>query len=289
MIMKWFLIIVLLMSSFSYSADSFGVELSRYEPFPAESGKILTAWVRIHNTGFDTIEEVNIEADAEYPLRFLEEEGTRVYRDLAVSDSILIKYRLSVDKAGPDGDAILKIITYGKDEFIKSVHELNVTVENPNDETELKAIFDEVTPLPGPGSFVNLSIDIINRDHGIAYFTLVEASTEIGTIQKNVIAVGNQDPDDFDSAVFQIRINDNIAPGRYPVNIKFSSKDADGIEKESLDVVYLDIFSIDEANAAQGGGSIFDYLIIIIILLLAYKYVILPRKNKIIELKKKLL
>ncbi|MCD6399090.1 MAG: hypothetical protein J7L08_04175 [Candidatus Aenigmarchaeota archaeon] len=267
---------------------SFTINLLKYDPYPAEPGEYMTLWVEVYNTGTNEAKDVTFELEPEYPFSLdSNENATREYSSIPGLFTIVLQYKVRVDKDAVDGWNEIKIRYKIEDgNWIEKKSEIYVN-KAPN-KAELTPLFVSTDPVPYPGGKTTLTVDLANTAPGSAYYTITEAECPIATIPVNKIFVGTLDADDFDSVKFDLKINDDIQPGRYPVYIKSYYKDEDYKKVETNGTVYIQIHPKEEAiKELTPGTPWYMYLIYIIIILAALKYFIIPWTKKATHIKKK--
>ena len=141
--------------------------------------------------------------------------------------------------------------------------------------------------LPFPGGLTKITVDIVNADSGTAYYTLVKASSEAATIDRDSIFVGTLEGNDFDSVDFDLKIKD-VEPGTYPVDISMVYKDKDSNEVSSSGTVYLRVGSTEEFAAVSKVEApiwmyafyIFIFVVVLRLLIPFFKWLVKPLRKK---------
>jgi len=260
---------------------SFTINLLKYDPYPAEPGEYMTLWIEVYNTGTNEAKDVTFELEPEYPFSLdSNENATREYSSIPGLFTIVLQYKVRVDKDAVDGWNEMKIRYKIEDgNWIEKKSEIYVN-KAPN-KAELTPLFVSTDPVPYPGGKTTLTVDLANIAPGSAYYTITEAECSIATIPVNKIFVGTLDADDFDSVKFDLKINDDVQPGKYPVYIKSYYKDEDYRKVETNGTVYIQVYPKEEAiKELTPQTPWYMYLIYIIIILAALKYFIIPWTKK---------
>ena len=215
------------------------VELAKYDPFPSEAGKLVNVWFRIENDGSDSAEDARFILETKCPLSIPDNDSVRNYGRIIPGDDILLEYRLFVGDDAPKGGAeIVLKYSLGGTSFLEK--NFTMTVGEEKERAELKALFVRSDPIPYPGASSTLTMDIVNIDKGTAFFTIVKAESPAATIERNELFIGTLEPDDSDSADFEMEIKD-VEPGRYPVSIMMAYKDGDSKELQSTSTIFIDV------------------------------------------------
>jgi hypothetical protein len=278
-----FALLVLIASSYAANVniDADGpllnVQLAKYDPFPAEAGKVVTLWIKTENIGSGKAKDSTFTIDPKYPLRAISDTEIN-YGSLESGEDIILEYRLAVDENAPSG--ITKIdFYYAPDNKGRFIKKFNITIEKAKNVSDLKALFVEALPEPAAGRKSILTMDVANTASGTALFTILKVSTPAGEIKRDRIYVGNLEPDDFDSV--DVEIDVTAEEGTYPVFIEFEYKDKDDITHITNDTVMLRLISAKEAAAQDTPPvNIFEYVLYIIIIGVVIKYLVLPRIRK---------
>ncbi|MCD6477391.1 MAG: hypothetical protein J7K87_00080 [Candidatus Aenigmarchaeota archaeon] len=260
---------------------SFRINLLKYDPYPAEPGKYMTLWIEVYNTGTNTAKNVVFELEPEYPFSLdSNENATREFSSIPGLFTVVLQYKVRVDTDAVDGWNEIKLkYKIGNGDWVEKKSEIYVN-KAPN-EAELTPLFVSADPIPYPGGETKLTINIANVAPGSAYYTIVKAESPIATIPVNKIFVGTLDADDFESVEFDMKIKDNIKPGRYPVYIKSYYKNEDYKKVETNGTVYIQVYPKEEAiKELTPQTPWYMYLIYIIIILAALKYFIIPWTKK---------
>ena len=109
------------------SESSISINVLKYNPSPAESGKPVEIWISIKNNG-PKIENYVTELLPEYP--FSLEAGENATREYAFLDSegVRARYKLTVADNAANGDAVLKIKHYRKGSAAAQISELAINI-----------------------------------------------------------------------------------------------------------------------------------------------------------------
>ncbi|MCD6398657.1 MAG: hypothetical protein J7L08_01945 [Candidatus Aenigmarchaeota archaeon] len=260
---------------------SFKINLLKYDPYPAEPGEYMTLWIEVYNTGTNEAKDVTFELEPEYPFSLdSNENATREYSSIPGLFTVVLQYKIRVDSNALNGDNEIKLkYKIGNGNWIEKKSDIYVN-KAPN-KAELTPLFVSTDPLPYPGGETELTIDLANVAPGSAYYIITEAESPIATIPVNKVFVGTLDADDFDSLKFDLKINDDVSPGRYPVYIKSYYKDEDYKKIETNGTVYIQIYTKEEVEKElTPKTSWYMYLVYIIVILVALKYFIIPWGKK---------
>ena len=260
------------------------VELAKYDPFPAEAGKTLTVWIKAENTGTESAKSETFTLRIDYPFSLPNNDPVRNYGRIDAGEDVLLEYKLYVDTNAPNGTQKIKL-TYGSG-VISEEKEFQLTVKEKEKDADLEVLFVKLEPAY-PGSTSRLTMDIVNRNPGIAYFTLVKAHSDAAIIEKNEIYVGNLESDDFDSVDFDLRIKD-VKPGEYPVYVTMQYKNKDSVMLEKNGTVNIKIVSAQEAQGDTRRELPATAIIILVVVLLIairlmiplYRWYVRPLRNR---------
>lgn len=267
---------------------SFRINLLKYNPYPSEPGEYMTLWIEVYNTGTNEAKDVTFELEPEYPFSLdSNENATREYSSIPGLFTVVLQYKVRVDSNAIDGWNDIKIKYKIKNNgWIEKKGE--IYVNKAANKAELTPLFVSTEPLPYPGGKTKLTIDLANIAPGSAYYTITEAECPVATIPVNKVFVGTLDADDFDSLNFDLEINNNVQPGRYPVYIKSYFKDENYKKVETNGTVYIQIYTKEEVSKELAPKTPwYMYLIYIIVILVVLKYFIVPWGKKTVSYVKK--
>jgi hypothetical protein len=250
------------------------VELAKYDPFPAEAGSIATIWIKAENIGTEPARSEAFTLSVDYPFSLPNNDPARSYGRISSGEDILLEYKLLVDANAPNGTYKMKI-RYGSSPTVLEEKEFEITVNEQEKDADLKALFVEIEPAAYPGGTAKLTMDIINRNPGTAYFTVVSARSDVALIERNEVYVGNLESDDFDSVDFDLKIRGDAQPGEYPVHVTMQYKNKDSVPLEKNDTINIKIISANEAQqSTRGEPPITNIIILVIVLLIAARLVV---------------
>lgn len=263
---------------------SFNIGEMKYEPYPAEPGDYLTLWVEVYNKGTGTAENSIFEIQPGYPFSLHPSETpTREFSRIPGLYTVVLQYKLKVDKNALEGWNTIDL-KYSINSAATLEKEIEIYVTEPPDKAELKVFYVGTDPKPYPGSKAALSVDLANIASGSAYYTIVEARSDVADIEVNEIFVGTMDADDFDTIDFDMVIDENIEAGTYPVTIKSYYKDEDDKKYETEDTIYFKVYTKEEIMLElQEETPWYVYLIYIFVGLIILKYFIVPAAKKIVS------
>ena len=216
------------------------VQLAKYEPSPAEAGKIFTVWIKAENRGIQVVGNASFILISQYPFTLPNNDPVRIYGSITGLDDIQLEYKLLADEKALNGTYRFKL-KYAPDGRIFAEKEFSVTVREQakKEKADLDALLVSVKPAAYTLGRSNLTVDVANRDKGTASFTIVKAESDAAYIETNEIFVGNLKSDDFETVTFELEFR-NLT-GRYPVNMKMIYKDSDSNTIEENDTVYITI------------------------------------------------
>lgn len=138
------------------------------------------------------------------------------------------------------------------------------------------------------GSNVVLGINIVNSGFGGAKFLSVKLNEGLGfkIIGSNSVYIGNIDSDDFDTAEFNIFINENAGILNVPLEISYT----DARNNAKIETKQLTIRTYSEKEAVKAGlikksnrTSVIIGIIVLIVLYIIYRRIKKARKKKRLE------
>jgi|SRR3989339_1218218 len=248
------------------------VDLAKYDPFPAEAGKLVRVWFKAENTGSEAVRNATFILEPEYPFSLPNNDSVKNYGRIGGGSDILVEYTLLVDNQAAKGNAelILKYNLGGEGVYEKN---FSVNVGTESERAELNALYVDLDPKAYPGGTSRLVVDIVNTDKGTAFFTIVKAESDVTIIERNELFIGTLEGDDSDSADFDLEIKDGVEPGTYPVKITMVYKDEDSNVYESSSNVEINVVSVSEAKVVESTPA-WMYIVFIIFLLIIIRLAI---------------
>jgi hypothetical protein len=249
------------------------VDMAKYDPYPAQADDFVTVWFDVSNRGTESAENVTFTLLPKYPFSLPDNDPTRTITQLSGLTSKRIEYRLLVDKNAPEGRSEMEI-KYSRGPGVETSKKFNITVNNSIEQAALNALFVSAKPSPAPGILSTISMDVVNADKGAAYYVLAKAESSIATIERNEIFIGTLEPNDFDNVDYELKINENTEPGKYPVDITFYYRDKDSNLITEKDVVEIEVLSKTDSLPAATQIPQYMYVIYIIVLLIAIRLLI---------------
>lgn len=263
---------------------SFDINQLKYDPYPAEPGEYMTLWIEIHNKGTGNANNVVFELEPGYPFSLdMSEVATREFSTIPGLYTMVLQYKMRVDKDALEGWNEIKL-KYKINDGLWLEKETEIYITEPPIKAELKVFYVGIEPKTYPGGETTLSVDLANIASGSAYYTIVKAESEVAEIEVNEIFIGTMDADDFDTIDFNLKIKENMKPGRYPVTVKSYYKDEDDKRYETEDTVYIKVYDAEEVmQELQVETPWWQYLAYIIVALIIIKYFITPAVKKTIS------
>lgn len=256
------------------------VQLAKYEPSPAEAGKIFTVWIKAENRGIQAVSNASFVLVSQYPFALPNNDPTRVYGSITGLDDIQLEYKILADEKAVNGTYKFKL-KYAPDGKIFAEKEFSVTVreQEKKEKADLEALLVGVEPPAYPLSGTNLTIDIANRDKGTAHFTVVKADTDAAVIERKEIFVGNLESDDSESVTFSLKIK-NVT-GQYPVGLLMAYKDEKSNTIEKNATVYISVVPKPHAAAET---PLWAYAIYIAATAILLRLIVIPLLKRMVNL-----
>lgn len=265
----------ILNGSIMIKGNLLNVQLAKYEPMPAEAGKIMTLWVNAENKGIEPVPNASFILMPSYPFSLPNSDAQRSYGMITGLDDIRLEYKVLVDKRAINGTYSMKM-KYQTGDGLWLEKEFSITVKEFEREkkADLKALYVKTEPPAYSNGRSRVTIDIANVGDGAAYYVIAKADSDIAYIERNMIFVGTLEPNDFDSVDFDVKFKGVI--GSYPINITMIYKDKDSNEVVQNDVVYVSLISQEAAKNQKSETPAWAYALYLILLIVAIKFVFMP-------------
>ncbi len=144
------------------------------------------------------------------------------------------------------------------------------------------AVITSTTPSPvtANGRY-SLSVQVSNVGTTDVKSLTAEIGGDSFTVldNSNSIFIGTLKMDDYSQASFNVLVNKNVQPGKYPITVKMKFMDAYNTEQELDQTAYLQVVSPEiaaETTASQGGGLgtagiVIVLLVVVVLAYLAYR------------------
>ncbi len=262
------------------------VQLAKYDPTPAEAGKVLTLWIKAENKGIEPVPNATFFIETAYPFSLPNSDASRYYGRITGLDDIKLEYKVLVDKRAINGTYAIKMkYQTGDNLWLEKDFSITVSEFEREKNADLKALYVKTDPAAYSNGASRLTVDIANVGDGTAYYTIIKAESDVADIERDEIFVGTLNPNDFDSADFDMKFR-NVTGG-YPVKITMTYKDKDGNEVDQNDEVYISLISQEEAKRAEKRETpLWTYAIYLIALVLVLKFILAPIGKRVFKRKK---
>lgn len=213
------------------------VDITRYEPYPAEIGKYVDVWVNVKNIGGGTAEDVTIELMPKYPFTLDSSSNARQNKgSIGADSSAMYEYRLFVAADAKPGAHEITI-RYQGDEgptWSEKDFEIKVGTDTLDSRGTLKLEAIKTDPevlIPGDEGTVTITLTNTASQYAVTingkdYDTNAQLN-EIELIGSDGIVVttgsyqnmGVLGPDDSIEISYNVRVSDDAADGTEHLNL----------------------------------------------------------------------
>lgn len=205
--------------------------------------------------------------------------STKNIEKVAPGERTSLSFRLSVDESAENGVHKLPIdITYENEagtEFERTTYtglvvggtpQLEVGVNNENQFTA--------------GSTDTVTLRVVNRGQGSADFVqlALEPSENYEIISPDTVYLGDMDPDDFQTAEFNIHVKQSATDLQLPVELSYKDDAGEKTEGSTVDLKLYTQQELEEFGLAQGGSYL--PIAVVAVLVIAGIYYWRRRKKK---------
>lgn len=139
------------------TTPSISVNVLKYDPSPAESGKFLDLWISASNKGTGIANDYVLELVPGYPFFLDSNENPIRNYDIIDADGIRTDYKLRVAEDAPNGDSILKVKVYKKGSSSFATQDLKISILGKTDVNVISA--SPETLLPGKATSVTFVLN----------------------------------------------------------------------------------------------------------------------------------
>ncbi|PIN98167.1 MAG: hypothetical protein COT90_05570 [Candidatus Diapherotrites archaeon CG10_big_fil_rev_8_21_14_0_10_31_34] len=129
---------------------------------------------------------------------------------------------------------------------------------------EMDSVISGYSVKPFSGGTTEITFDLFNVGAGDAKSLVVELSTEAGVFDNTKQFIGTMSADDFDSFKAEIKLNNDLQKGEYPVTVAMKYKDQYGAEEIAVKTLMLKVYDITEISTEE--FNIWFYIVVLIVL-----------------------
>ncbi len=213
------------------------VDITRYEPYPAEIGKYVDLWVNVKNMGGGTAEDVTIELMPKYPFTLDSSDNARQNKgSIGADSSAMYEYRLFVAADAKPGTHEITIRYQGDEGTTWSEKDFEIKVGTDTLDSRGTLKLEEIKTDPEvliPGDEGTVTITLKNTAsqyavtiNGKDYDTNAQLN-EIELVGSDGIVVttgsyrnmGVLGPDDSIEISYNVRVSDDAADGTEHLNL----------------------------------------------------------------------
>lgn len=225
-------------------AEAISVKLTKYDPYPANTGEYVTVWIKIENPGLGgPSEDVKLRVVPEYPFSLEPgDTGLEEIGKLAMNDYAMFDFRLRVDDNAIDGKNALKVEYRERIDSEWSETELAIEVESDKVDFEIADI-DSVPLRLKPGDDdAKIMVTIQNIGDGDAECVKSRLTLPPGfnasDSYSDIANIGTVAADASSNATFYIDVDESVPPGVHiaTITINYMDKDSDECREEALDL-----------------------------------------------------
>jgi len=221
----------------SAAGGALKVDITRYEPYPAEIGKYVDLWVSVKNTGGGTAEDVTIELMPKYPFTLDSSDNARQNKgSIGTGFSAMYEYRLFVAADAKPGTHEITIRYQGEKGATWSEKDFEIKVGTDTFDSRGTLKLDAITTdpevlIPGDKGTVTLtltntasqySVTIDGKDYDTnAQLNEVELARSDGIVvttdsYRNMGVLG---PDDSIEISYNVQVSDDAEDGTEHLNL----------------------------------------------------------------------
>jgi hypothetical protein len=240
MVMKYLAILALCIIAFApavqaqASLPELSVVMTRYDPFPAETGKYMTLWIKVQNMGPVSAKNVTLELLDTYPFSLdASEDRAKTFGEVLPTEPVLVEYRVRVNNDALDGrnPIDLKVSTNGRDFFVES---FDINVESKAIDFAIGSLLSEPERLVSDSENSKLTLSLQNIGESTAKLVRAELMLPDGFTPSesysDEYSVGNIEAESSGNAIFYIDIDKSVDTGEHLGTLKVFYKDGNDDE-----------------------------------------------------------
>jgi LPXTG-motif cell wall-anchored protein len=248
---------------------------TKYDPYPAEPGQLVTLWVAVQNWGDDSIDNAYLRVVPEYPFRLPQGNGIEEAGRIAAFGERLVEYDLIVDENAIEGTYAFDVQQCLDATCSKVIRDVEIQISvKTGGSPRIKVGLEDADTFWG-GEKGAVTINIVNRGKlDIKFLTLtLLPSEDYEILSPTEIYVGELESDDFETTDFTIFVTEGIG-GKdtvyvdLPVKVEYT--DSNNHDYSSQAQVKLKIYSQEDLKRfglmTDSNGSS-TYLIVAIVIL----------------------
>ncbi len=262
------------------------VEETKYDPYPAEPGKYITVWISVDNQGSTTMDNMFFKFDPDYPFQLNPgQSGIVSTGKLPPGQDKLVEYTLRVDEEAMEGSYELDLkLCYGSDcSSWARTYSLQISVRTGG-EPKVELGLEE-TDVFNAGKLGEFTLNIVNRGQLDTKFLRVAVQESdnyeiIGPAEKYI---GELESDDFETAQYQIFIENNIGSEEsemLEVPIKVEYSDENNKDYSDFQTIYLKSYSTEDLEKMHLAASSLTWIWVPIVIIIGISYFIYIRVKK---------
>jgi hypothetical protein len=239
------LVLMFLIFGIAHAASNvLSVDISKYDPYPAEPGSYIDVWINAQNMGTDSITDAQLKITPAYPFSLDPDQiATINIGTITAGQAVVSKVRIRVDQNAVQGDNLLDVqYKYGGFDWLTK--RMDVYVQTHNSILAVQKISTEPsTIVPGKVSIVTFDVqnladsfisDIsikLDLSNASLPFAPINSTTEqrIYSMDSKAIALVN----------FSIIASPDASAGVYKVPVIISYSDSTGKSYSRSDIISL--------------------------------------------------
>ena len=263
-----FLVLLLILFSFSVNAQRLRIDIANQDPNPVRAGEVVEVTLKIENTMDLTDHNTTLEIIPEFPFSLY---ASSPFIDIGRIDSREVTYKdfkLKVDNNAADGKSKFTIKhRYKDDKEDSSKYEFFINVEKKRLEIKPYIVASDIVTSGNSGKFT-IEIANVGRQNIQSLELELSDSTDYKLLStSNYIYIGDLEADDTESEDFSIYVNENLNNVNIPIKLKYEVNDE--IFEKDFNLV-LNLLTKEEAKkVGLIKNSYTTYIIIIILVLIA--------------------
>ena len=186
---------------------------TKYDPYPAEPGQIVTLWVAVQNWGEESVEDVYLRVVPKYPFQIPYGSGITDVGDVAAFGERLIEWELVVDENAIEGMYSFDVEQCSDAECTEVLRDLSVSISvktggSPRIRVGLEDAATFQSAMTG-----DVTLNVVNRGKlDIKFLTLtLLPSDQYEILSPTEVYIGELESDDFDTVDYSIYVYENVA------------------------------------------------------------------------------
>ena len=246
---------------------------------PGSSGEMTISLRNLADAQLKNIEVSLDVSDSNLPFA-TSASATKNIEGVSAGQSANVTYTINVDESAENGVYKLPIDLSYENEAGTSFDQSTTTGVMIGGDPQLEVAINNENQLTR-SSTETLTFRIVNRGHGSANFVqmAVDSSSDYEVLSPNTVYLGDMDSDDFQTAEYNIRVNQDAGNLTIPVELSYTDRNGEMVETQNVDLRVYSQQELQQLGLASG-QSILPVAVGAVVLILIVLFLWRRRRKK---------